>query len=588
MCGIVGFEKNNVESSKELIKSLCKLIQHRGPDDTSFIITDKMILGHTRLAIIDINNGKQPFSSEKTHLIANGEIYNYTEITNELQLHEKLKTESDCELPLHLWEKNSENYVKKLRGMYAIAIDDIESKQLILSRDPFGIKPLYYTKIENRIFFASEPQVFIKSGLIIPTIQKEAREELLQTQFTMGNKTIYNNIHRVLPGETLIFSNGVIKKSVREPAIPFPIKRKKTTEEIELKNLEKVLIDSVSHHLQSDVPYGVFLSGGIDSSIIMTLASRLTGTTLPSFTAGFDTVNTPDEREKAKKIATLLHLDSNHDTIEINEAMVWENLPRIISKMDDPCADYAIIPTWFLAKHASSQVKVILSGEGGDELFGGYGRYRSFIRHPLLGGRKMRRNGIFDSLDILRERPISWRNEIAIAEKNAKKIYRDRLSQAQYIDCVDWLPHDLLLKLDRCLMTHGIEGRTPFLDKVVSNYAFSLPNTMKVRSGYGKWILRKWLSKNLQGVDAFSRKQGFTVPISRWIKNKSDLLGKLVSKQAGICEIADSEKVMALFNALQDNKKAGSATWSLLFYAVWHQHHILGKSPETNIFDFLS
>lgn len=267
--------------------------------------------------------------------------------------------------------------------------------------------------------------------------------------------------------------------------------------------------------------------------------------------------------------------------------MILNRLPEIIAGMDDPCGDYAIIPTWFLAQHASKSTKVILSGEGGDELFGGYGRYRSFMRHPLLGGRKMRRKGIFDTVDVLREAPKTWRQTINQTEKLAKEQSNSRLIQAQWIDCADWLPHDLLLKLDRCLMAHGIEGRTPFLDPIVAETALSFPDHLKVRSGYGKWILRKWLDKNLPAGNAFSPKQGFTVPIAHWIGNHRKKLGALVSQQAGIIEIADPNKVIALFDAIEQ-KKAGAAAWSLLFYALWHQHHIIGTSYQGDIFDVLA
>ena len=209
---------------------------------------------------------------------------------------------------------------------------------------------------------------------------------------------------------------------------------------------------------------------------------------------------------------------ARHEAIEINEAMVWQHLPEIVACMDDPAADYAIIPTWFLARRARQDVKVVLSGEGGDEIFAGYARYRSAMRPWWLGGRAMWARGSFDRVNVLRARPTGWRDGIAAAEARAAEGGRSRLAAAQATDMADWLPHDLLLKLDRCLMAHAVEGRTPFLDRGVAAAAFRLPDALKLRDGLGKWILRKWLEKNLPMARPFAPKQGFTVPVGAWIK----------------------------------------------------------------------
>ncbi len=587
MCGIAGIQLNTTSAllSEQFLNNLATLLAHRGPDGRNHLAINNTALVHTRLAIIDLSGGTQPLSLNQVHLVANGEIYNYKELASEFSPLD-LKTHSDCELPLHLWQIMGADFVKKLRGMYAIAVYDDATGILSLSRDPFGIKPLYYAKLDNGIAFASEPQALIKSGLVKARLNDTAREEFLQLQFSMGAKTIFAGINRVLPGETLSCKDGQIISSTRQEALVTQSSSVVSDSEA-LLNLEKCLSDSVSVHLRTDVPYGVFLSGGIDSSVILGLTARLTEQPILCFTAGFDVPEAVDERLKAAKMAA--SVGARHESIEINESMVWQHLPKIVAAMDDPCADYAIIPTWFLARFASQEVKVILSGEGGDELFGGYGRYQHFMRHPLLGRKKMRARGSFDRVkNILRESPKAWRRTIELNEQKVAGLYRSRLMQAQALDCADWLPHDLLLKLDRCLMAHNIEGRTPFLDPLVAKFAFNLPDHLKVRAGFAKWILRQWLHNNFPAAAAFSPKQGFTVPIADWINKKSTVLGQLVAAQAGVAEIAEADKVLNLYNNIGRQKGAGAAAWILLFYALWHQHHILGCAVDGDTFEVLS
>ena len=273
--------------------------------------------------------------------------------------------------------------------------------------------------------------------------------------------------------------------------------------------------------------------------------------------------------------------------MEITEAMVWRDLPRIVAAMDDPAADYATIPSWFLAQRARQEVKVVLCGEGGDEIFGGYGRYRSAMRSWWLGGRVMRARGAFDKLDVLRARPAGWRDGLATSEAHAATPGRSRLAVAQATDVADWLPHDLLLKLDRCLMAHGVEGRTPLLDPAVTAAAYRLPDGMKVRDGRGKWLLRQWLARHMPAARPFAPKQGFTVPVGVWIAGQGARLGPLVAAQPGVAEVADPARVAALFRSA-GARREGFAAWTLLFYALWHRTHILGLPPQGDVFETLA
>jgi asparagine synthase (glutamine-hydrolysing) len=329
----------------------------------------------------------------------------------------------------------------------------------------------------------------------------------------------------------------------------------------------------------------MFLSGGIDSAAILTLMARLNTSPVLAFTAGFAHPGAADERVQAATIAK--SLGARHEMIEVTEAMVWQHLPEIVACMDDPAADYAAIATWFLARRARQDVKVVLSGEGGDELFAGYSRYRSAMKPWWLGGKVMRGRGNFDRVNVLRTRPGAWRDGMAAAEAQVAGAGRTRLMAAQEVDMADWLPHDLLLKFDRCLMAHGVEGRTPFLDPGVTAAAFRLPDSLKISGGMGKWLLRRWLEKHCPAAKPFAPKQGSVVPIAQWIAGQGTRLGPLVAAQPGIIEIADPSQVISLFRAAHGRRR-GFAAWILLFYALWHRTHILGLPPSGDVFQTLS
>jgi asparagine synthase (glutamine-hydrolysing) len=388
----------------------------------------------------------------------------------------------------------------------------------------------------------------------------------------------------VLPGETITCADGHVLDRQRISWIPEG-GPENIDEDAALTRLDRALEESVDLHQRSDVPYGMFLSGGVDSATLITLMARLNSEPVRAYTAGFDAPGAADEREHASAVAKAV--GARHESIEVTEAMVWEHLPEIVGCMDDPAADYAIIPTWFLARRARQDVKVVLTGEGGDEIFAGYDRYRKAIRPWWRGGRTMWARGSFDKVPVLRSQPSVWRDGMAAAEAGALESGMSRLAAAQATDMADWLPHDLLLKADRCLMAHGVEGRMPFLDKGVVAAAFRLPDAMKVRDGMGKWILRKWLEKNLPMARPFAQKQGFTVPIGQWIANRGAILGSLVARQPGVMEIAHPDRVEALFRDIR-RWRHGFACWKLLFYALWHRRHILGLRPAGDVFATLA
>lgn len=593
MCGIAGIMTiSGEEPSASLLENLNKALAHRGPDGSTNFIINSVGLAHTRLAIIDIDGGTQPFSAkskitdENTSLIANGEIYNYIELKLNMDQVD-FQTRSDCEVPLHLYLRYGLEFARYLRGMYAIAIFDPVKDSLILARDPFGIKPLYYAETEMGFVFASEPQALFKADLVKPKIRNAARDELLQLRFTVGAKTIYEGVYRLLPGETIEIHCGRIAKRILTSSFSQSVPEI-LTEDAALQKLDHILFDSMNIHQRSDVPYGMFLSGGIDSSVLLALMSRLNDTPVQAFTAGFSETVVSDERAHAQFLANAV--GAKFYDVEFSEDDFWSLLPACVLAMDDPAADYAMLPTFKLAAAArDAGLKVILTGEGGDELFGGYGRYRRARRSRFFGGRPMRERGVLDGIGVLRRNSSQWRKEYSFAEKASKNPERTLLQVAQATDCLDWLPNDLLNKLDRCLMANGVEGRVPLLDSELARFAFGLPDNMKVRRQKGKWLLRKWLKKALPISKPFSVKRGFTVPVGNWIGNEGHRLGPLVAKQPGIEEICDKESVQSLFRATHNgnSKKSQQAAWVLLFYAIWHRCHIEGLKVDSGVFEVL-
>ena len=583
MCGIAGIVLARGTADPALLGRMIKSLGHRGPDGMK---TDPSAgFAHTRLAIIDLETGEQPFLSDSgQRLIANAEIYNYVELRISIG-EENFKTKSDCEIPLVLFERRGEKFADDLRGMYAIAIQGEDQTNVYLSRDAFGIKPLYLSKFGEGMAFASEISALTNTGIIPRALNPGARDELLQQQFCNGKKTLLAGAKRILPGETVGIENGEARKLCLRQLLP-EMGPQNWSEEEALKMLDDALMNSVMVHQRSDVPYGMFLSGGVDSSAILACMRELNDRPVEAFTVGFSGTHVPDERAHAERVAKAA--GARFHAVNFSEDDFWNLLPEIVSALDDPTTDYAILPTYKLAGFVRNRgLKVILSGEGGDELFAGYGRYRRLLRPRWLGGRSMRRKGLFDGENILRAEDGEWRDTsepVQLVENWSK------LQQAQAEDCQNWLPNDLLIKLDRCLMSHGVEGRTPFLDPEVASVAFNLPDALKVRGGQGKYLLRRWLETKLPEAEPFNKKRGFTVPVAEWISRKARATGILVAAQPAIEDIAEPDNVRKLFNTLEEKpaRKLGQMAWTLLFYALWHKHHIQGKVLEGDIWECLS
>jgi asparagine synthase (glutamine-hydrolysing) len=574
MCGIAGIMmRDGVAPDRGALQAMAAALAHRGPDGQAILVRGDTGLVHLRLAIVDLATGDQPlYGPRDTALVANGEIYNDPDLRRAMA-GTPFATHSDCEPAVFLAASEGDGFAGRLRGMYVIAVHEPGAGRLVLARDPFGIKPLYLVETERLVAFASEPQALRATGLAPQGIEPARLAELLQLKFTTGAATIFPGITRVLPGETVVIERGRVVSRHRRPALPQggpePIGHAEA-----LRRLDAVLLDSVAAHLRADVPYGLFLSGGIDSAALLALMRRATGSRIQALTVGWEDGGAADESREAERLARIAGADCHR--IAMSERDFWTLAPRIAACLDDPTADAAALPSWLLGRAAAEGgLKVTLCGEGGDELFGGYARYRKRRAPWRWISRAPRSRGLFGELPSLS----GWRDGIAAAEAAAGEGWT-AVQAAQAVDIAEWLPNDLLTKLDRTLMVHGVEGRTPFLDPMVAAFAFRLPDPLRAGARFGKVLLRDWLAGAFPEAGAYARKKGFKPPVGAWIAARAGTLAPLVAGHPAIAGVLPAAQVRAAFDTAAAEAQPA---WSLLFTALWHSAHVLGLDPAGDI-----
>jgi asparagine synthase (glutamine-hydrolysing) len=602
VCGIAGVlgppdDRSGAIAAREAqAVEMIERLAHRGPNGIRVEAVKGSALAHARLSIIDLEGGWQPLHAAGSTVIGNGEIYNYVELIEEFGLRDRLKTGSDFEPLLHLYALEGEAAFARLRGMYAFCLIGGDGRTWLV-RDPFGIKPLYVRQEAEGVAFASE-----RRALGLGEIGRQKAVEVLTLGYGVDDGGL-SALPKIARGSVLEWAGGQLEPRGSLRALPpppahprgsgdpglsrSPIARPNSgkggaaaqtwipasagmsgSEGGWIAKLDAVLEDSVRVHQRSDVPYGLFLSGGIDSTAIATLMSRLNERPVTAFTSGFDIPEAADERGQAERVAKALNLDWRETTFTAED--FWRIAPEVAWALDDPTTDYACLPTYKLAEAAKGTLTVVLSGEGGDELFAGYGRYRRALRPKWLGGRPAEPQVDAPFLKDGGAAALArWRDAASPPPGLTP------LQQAQWADIATWLPNDLLLKLDRMLMAHGLEGRTPFLDREVAAFAWSLPDRLKVRGRYGKWILRKWLERACPAAEPWARKQGFTVPVARWIAPRAADLGPRIAAVQGVAEVCDVDSVRAVFA----DPAHGKHWWPLLFYALWWTIHVEGASP---------
>lgn len=599
MCGIAGFI-SHINDKKSVIKKMSDVQIHRGPDGQGFYVDKNIALCHERLAIIDLKNGKQPIYNEDKSLIIifNGEIYNYENLKKILILdNHNFYTNTDTEVILHGYEKWGENVVKHLRGMFAFVIYNKKDNSLFLARDNYGIKPLYYYHNLDTFVFASEA----KTILSYPEYNKSFNEKLLscflQFNFNPSSETFFKDIYKLEPGSYLTFKNGKvkIKKYFNYKITEDNLCKKNITDEI-----YSALRSSVSHHLISDVPVGAFLSSGVDSSFIVSLAKPQ-----KTFTAGYKDKKY-SEIDYAKNLSKMLSIENKEIIIDKNKYI--SSFAKIMYYMDEPIADPAIVPIYFVSSLASKYVKVVLSGEGADELFAGYNSYYEdkktllYKKIPFkvrklfsliagfLPSKKglnfIYRNGmplekyyigigrVFEKREVKKFLKLSNQEDVTSFTKDIFTKYRNNstLVKKQMIDFNLWLPNDFLHAIDRCTMMFGIEARTPFLDKKVLNVASKLSLEDKIYNGKTKYALRM-ASKKVIPTKAYDMKKlGFPVPLNEWIKSKeiyNIIKDKFLSSSAK--KYFNQDYILNLLEKHVNNKENNyKKIWTIYTFLTWY------------------
>ena len=601
MCGIAGYVTSE-GTDKTVLKKMTDRIAHRGPDGEGFFLSDACALGHRRLAIIDLSTGDQPIYNEDRSVVVvfNGEIYNFQELREELKkAGHTFVTQTDTEVLVHGYEEWGLSLTGKLRGMYGFAIWDEKQKRLYLARDKWGIKPLYYYQTEKAFLFASE----IKAFLDHPEFKKELNENILSSYLcfnsTPTEETFFKGVFRLEPGHQLVLQNG---KAEITPffTISFEEEQGPYDPETTAEEIRKALAESVVYHGFADVEVGGFLSSGIDSSYLVSLAKPK-----KTFTVGYSDPRY-DEISYAKDLSDCLGIQN--ESKEITKEEYMEAFPNIQYHMDEPLADPAAIALYFVAELASQHVKVVTSGEGADELFGGYLSYREEIDQSWYGkipypvrrtasaaasllpefpGRNFvyRRGRKLEDIYIGLGRVFSDKEALSIV-KNKKQIGtkeitapffaqtkgKSGMEQRQVIDYYFWLVKDFLHAVDRNTMMFGLEARTPFLDDAVFRVARTLPKEAKINHETTKPALRLAASTVIPNEAYKKKKLGFPVPLREWMKEE-DLFEKI--KEAfhspaaeRFFEVPKLEKLLATFESgKQDNYKK---VWTIYTFLVWY------------------
>lgn len=600
MCGIAGFI-NNKDNKNEIIKKMTDRIIHRGPDAEGFYIDDDIALGHRRLSIIDLGGGDQPiYNEDKSKVIVfNGEIYNYLELRDILKKDgHKFKTNSDTEVIIHGYEKWGKDLPKQLRGMFAFAIYDKNDKSLFLARDNFGIKPLYYYQNNNTFMFASEIKSFLEHPDFVKELNKDIIAPYLSFSFTPTKETLFKGVYRVNPGTSLYINDGKIETN-KFFKLEFNVKKDDYNKVVD--DIDKLMHESVDKHMLSDVEVGSFLSSGVDSSYLVALARPD-----KTYTVGYSDKKY-NEIEYAKNLTKELKINNTSKIITKEEYL--DIIPKIMYHLDEPTSDPAAVALYFVSKLASKDVKVVLSGEGADEFFGGYNFYRSDVdvswynKLPKFVKRSIAKICLHlpevKGLNFLVRRGLSLEENYIGVNKvfseretnkflNIKRVYKnsditkevydefkgkDDISKMQAIDINFWLIKDILQKADRMTMANSLEGRVPFIDKEVFSYASSLPVEYKVTKENTKVALRD-AAKRVIPTEAYKKKKlGFPVPLRAWMK-EDDFYNEIKNTfNTGIAhELFNVKYINKLLDQHRKGKKDNyKKVWTVYCLLKWYQ-----------------
>lgn len=623
MCGIVGYMNLNgqpISESENYLPAMCHSIHHRGPDDAGELVMGPVAMGMTRLSIIDLSTGHQPISNEdgKIWIVFNGEIYNYQDLSKiVISKGHTLKTTSDTEIIVHLYEEYGLDCLKYLEGMFAFAIWDSRKERLLIARDRMGEKPLHYGVFNGQLIFGSE----LKGILAHPHSKKdlcaEALQKYLALEYVPAPLSIFDGIRKLMPAHFLLVENGQIQSHCYWTP---QISKEKLSEKDAADRLLDLLSSSTRLRLIADVPVGVFLSGGIDSSSIAALASQVSNGKLKTFSIGFGD-SSFDESSYAEMVAK--HLGTEHHLSWFSPQVARGTLEELWDYLDEPIADASIVPTFFLSKMTREMVKVALAGEGGDELFGGYPTYQA---HKLAGvwrrvPKALRTNLIEPAIRSLPvsmnnlsfdykakrfiesanrspvDRHLNWMGSLPLSEQvqlvrsnvltltKEEDILPDALrlggggghdddvvSQIMKVDMITYLPDDLLVKSDRSSMAASLEVRLPFLAYPLVEFALSQPSSYKVRGMTTKYLLKKAVAPLLPEVIMKRPKKGFGIPVAKWLRQEfkplvDELLSESFVKRQGIFEWSYIARLLDEHETERYDRR--KQLWTLFMFQWW-------------------
>jgi asparagine synthase (glutamine-hydrolysing) len=618
MCGIAGVATRGSSPPRELIASMCDAMRHRGPDGEGVHIEPGVGLGMRRLAVLDLVSGDQPVANEArtVHVVFNGEIYNYNELRSELIAKgHRFRGTGDSEVIPRLYEEHGLGFLSRLNGMFAIALWDSELRRLLLARDRMGIKPLYYSLHGGSLWFSSEVKCILAAGGSARVIDPMGVDQLLTFEYTASPTTLFEDVKKVPPGTWLTFSGGKIHQG-RFWSLPSgtPDLTGDATEVAEL--LRQTLLGAVRRQLASDVPLGAFLSGGIDSSILVAAMKEVSPTPPLTFSIGFGDP-TYSELRHARAVAEHCGTEHHEEVLTPDYLAV---LPEVISQLDQPIADFSVFPTLLLARTARRRVTVALGGDGGDELFGGYDTYRAdrlsarlldwqpaplraaaewLARGlPLGKGKRGLANELRRFLEGARL-PADWQHlrwMVFLREEQRARLYTrefraqvtgaaerlvravledgaaDRLAAQMRCDLKLYLPEDILAKVDAMSMATSLEARVPYLDNEVVDLALAIPSRLKVRGGERKWILKRAFAGSLPQSVLRRGKEGFSMPMKHWLTHEwNGLMHELLSPHSLAAEgLFDARYVERLMREHESGAHNHShLLWALMVFQLW-------------------
>jgi asparagine synthase (glutamine-hydrolysing) len=617
VCGICGIATARGDADAEALRAMSEQLVHRGPDSGGEHVDGPVALGARRLSIIDLEHGDQPIANEDGScvVVQNGETYNYPELRRELErAGHTLRTRCDTEALVHLYEEHGLGFAERLRGMFAVAIWDAPRRRLVLARDRYGIKPLYYRHVAGELRFASELRALPRGE-----IDLDALEAFLAFNSIPAPYSIFREIRKLPAGHVLVWENGEI--TLERYARPGPAQESELRDGDEAELVEELrarLRDSVRAHLLSDVPVGVLLSGGVDSALLAALAAEVTADPVHTFTIGFSE-RSFDEREDARLVAERYGTEHHELLVRPDPELL---LRALADAFDEPFADSSALPTYLVSQLAADHVKVALSGEGGDELFGGYYTYAADLvadrlaplarlSRPLveaLPSSSRKASLDYKAKRFVRaahlpplERHHGWKEIFSPAARadlrgvgssfDPVDVYRARyaetagapeLARLQDVDFGVYLADDLLVKTDRASMAHSLEARVPFLDPLVTNLAFALPTRLKVRGLAKKVLLRKAAEPLLPKEVVHGRKRGFSIPAAAWLRGELEPFAR-ETLSAGTLDRQGFFRPEPVARLL-DEHVAGREDWSrqlwgLLAFTLWYERHVEQEPP---------